>query len=273
MFIDENMVDDMQELNVEAQDPDLEIGEDDEQGEAAIAVDDATSQEDATPAPSQQQTPEENAIFKVFRQESERRLSQKEQELQQFQSREQRLLSVLSDYGFSGDISEIADRLEAEKRSVAPDVIKQERLEMEQRMEREAQLALREQRLMGQTALRQMQDDLAGVRCINPNVKSLDDLGADFLRLRFAKDGSGAPLFATAQQAYVEWERRHHTKGTTGTSTPGTEHLVALTGAAAGRGLREIPASELEFYKDNFPKDTPAQLKERYNRILKRQGE
>lgn len=51
------------------------------------------------------------------------------------------------------------------------------------------------------------------------------------------------------------------------------EHLIR-TGGNGGGGLEiEIPSSEIAYYKDSFPKDTPAQLRARYNRVLKRQGE
>lgn len=51
------------------------------------------------------------------------------------------------------------------------------------------------------------------------------------------------------------------------------DHLIKLGGQEGGGAEREIPASELSYWKDSFPNDKPSELRARYNRALKRQGE
>ena len=51
------------------------------------------------------------------------------------------------------------------------------------------------------------------------------------------------------------------------------DHLIKTGGGAGGDTGIEVPASELAYYQESFPKETNAQLRARYNRVLKRQGE
>ena len=47
------------------------------------------------------------------------------------------------------------------------------------------------------------------------------------------------------------------------------EHFTKLGGSAGTDDMLEIPSDVLESWKEDFPNDTPKQLKERYNRALK----
>lgn len=51
------------------------------------------------------------------------------------------------------------------------------------------------------------------------------------------------------------------------------DHLTPIRGSAASNSDDvDIPANEINFYREQFPEDTPEKLRQRYNRIQKRQS-
>lgn len=172
----------------------------------------------------------------------------------------ERLTSVLSEYGYSGSPQEMADLLEAQYREVDPEEVRREReaLEAWQEAQLEAETARREAEAIRSEVI--FSRDLAEIQQLNPNIKTLNDLGDTFFRLRAA----GISNLEAFDLVSKTKSRPSH---------EGKEHLITTGGGTSSGGLSEIPKSELTLWKESFPEDSPAKLKERYNRAKKRQGE
>lgn len=109
--------------------------------------------------------------------------------------------------------------------------------------------------------------ELIEIQKVNPKIKSIEDLVMENkdnetfnALLRGGMDLSKA--YATVHK--LPKAKQDDTKN----------HMQSVGGGTAGSGVeREIPANELETYREAFPNETLAQLRTRYNRVLKRQGE
>lgn len=112
-----------------------------------------------------------------------------------FEANERRLNELLGNYYEGNDLNSKLISMEAQMRGVSIDAIKAEMAEKEARQRAEQaqndELAYyksfweKEQR---EKAQRMYDEDLAAVQALDPNVKSLEELGADFERLRFTKN-------------------------------------------------------------------------------------
>lgn len=213
------------------------------------------TEEEKTEPP--EQTPEENARFADQRRKQE--LDAVKRQLSAEKEEKERLANSLSIFGYTGSAQEIADAIEAQKRSVAPEQVRAER-ESENR--RISELEERHK------ADLMMLEDLHQLQRINPAIKNVNELGDEFYSLRFARDGYGK-LLHTAESAYLEIQKRKAPKP----KANDKEHLVPTGGSASSSNLVEIPAGELAIYEDAFPNDSPAKLRERYNRVRERQGD
>lgn len=173
----------------------------------------------------------------------------------------ERLTAALSQFGYAGSPQEIADALEAQQREVQPEQVRRERemAQAQQIAQTEAEAAKLEVENIRKEAV--FAHDLAEIQKLNPNVQSLSELGDKFFKLRAAGIGN--------LEAY---ELLNH-KPVVKPSAAGKDHLLTTGGGASAGGLADIPKGELTMWKDSFPDDTPAKLKERYNRSLKRQGD
>lgn len=263
MYETENVFDETQEEVVDSpEDAEEEIIEE-EYDEEEIDEDD-DSEEVATP-----QSREDNSKYAAARREAEakeRAAEQKAAELEAKSALMQKQLETLTQatklYGYEGTPEEISDQLIAAQRDITPEEVKSEReafdREIEQRInshpaiKNAANLAL-------QTA---MDKELQEIRKINPEIKSLADLqgNSDFddLVINHGVSLSRAYKLTHKSQSLP----RENTK----------EHLNGInTGDKSNDGMVEIPKSELEYYKESFPDEPISKLKERYNRVLKRQ--
>lgn len=173
-----------------------------------------------------------------------------------------RLTSALNQFGYAGSPQEIADMLEAQQREVEPVQVRRERevAEAQEQAQHAAEATVAEAETIRKEAI--FSRDLAEIQRLNPNVKSLNDLGDTFYKLRAAGLGN--------VEAY---ELVSKPKATTKAAPTGKDHLITTDGGTSAGGLLDIPRSDLADWRDGFPNDTPAKLKERYNRALKRQGE
>lgn len=208
-----------------------------------------------------QQTAEQNAFFAEQRRKQEleatrQQLAAVSAEKDRIAKDNQRFISALQGYGYQGSAQEIADQIEASQRQVNPEVVRREREAVE--AQTKAQSTIQEAERIRQEAY--FDRDLAEIQRINPNVKSVFDLGERFLQLRAAGIGN--------LEAY-EIVSKPKAKA----AQSSKDHLITTSGGKSSGGLVEIPKSEVEMWKDSFPDDTPTKLKERYNRALKRQGE
>lgn len=250
---DINTLDDVQESAVEIQ----EAEEVTEELEPTEEVTDST-EEVATP----KQSAEENAKYAKARREEKARADALAKEKAELEAKLNLLEKAVKGYGYEGSAQELADQLIAAQREMTPEQVKAER----EAMEAEIQNAVSKHPLVAQAQAQMVQleleKELTKIRRINPNIKSIDDLAGDpkFDKLVIEH---GVPL----SEAY-ELLHPIHTKTTKDTKA----HLTGInTGDVASDGMVEIPSSEIGFYKENFPDKKPSELKEIYNRIIKRQ--
>lgn len=122
---------------------------------------------------------EENAKFAQFRREKEEAIKQKSL----VETENQRIMGVLKSLGYEGSPQEVADLLEAQAKKVDVDVIKKEREELERKSNLEKELDTYRNELVTLKAQQQMKEDLIKIQTINPQVKSLEELGEDFFKL------------------------------------------------------------------------------------------
>lgn len=171
-----------------------------------------------------------------------------------------RLTTALNQFGYAGGAQEIADMLEAQRREVEPEQVRREReaQEAQEAARNEAEAARAEAAAIRRDAV--FARDLLEIQRMDPNVKSLADLGDQFFKLRAAGIGN--------VEAY---ELLRH-KPTKKQEPAGKDHLMTTGGGNSSGGLMDIPKGEYSLWRESFPDDTPAKLKERYNRSVKRQS-
>jgi hypothetical protein len=112
---------------------------------------------------------------------------------------------------------------------------------------------------------------IAEIGKIDPNIKTFDDLAKmpnfeefnNYVRKPpFGKGYDMVDAFRLVNQTHRK-PSQAETK----------DHLIPIGGQDGGGTEKEIPASELAYWKDSFPNDKPSELRARFNRALKRQGE
>lgn len=192
-----------------------------------------------------------------------------------FKSQYDRLQSALGQFGYEGSPEEIADLIEAQERQVSPEQVRAEREAEEARFQQALEnhpiiqqtKRLMEQQERGRTE-NLFKSELADIQKLNPEIKSLQDL----------KNIEHVEVFDSLVKGGMHINEAYKVVsklGTTAPQKPNTkEHLVGVGGGdTTPDGLVEVPSGEMERLKNVFPDDTPQKLKERYNRILKRQKE
>lgn len=173
----------------------------------------------------------------------------------------ERLLSSLRELGYTGSTAEIADMLEAQRRETSPAEVRAQREAQEAQalaMQEAERLRLEARSLHAEAVFSR---DLSELQALDPNIKRLEDLGETFFRLRAA----GVPNM----EAFSLLAGKGQKKELFG----GKEHLHTTGGGCISDNGADIPPGEIELWKDSFPDDSPAKLKARYRRALKRQGE
>lgn len=212
-----NTVNDVQGENVDAQQP-IESTPDVETTTAEDAVPDSDLGQERTEKtesarlpeqiPKTVQTPEQNRWYKQQRLEQQRL----KQEADAARKEQQRLVSVLNQYGYQGGPEEIADSIEATQRGVTVAQLRQEReahesqiLERVQQHPEFLRATQEAQSLRGMIYEQIRQQDLKELKKADPTlrIQSVEELGEDYLRLRASGVGNLAAFEAVkaAQQA------------------------------------------------------------------------
>lgn len=125
-------------------------------------------------------TTQRDSAFAQMRRKSEKL----EKENQRVQKENQRFQEALKRFGFNGNNSEeILDAMNAQYYGKSVEEIRNERIESERAMQEYDAMAEKLQRYEAKEIEEKMASDLASIQKINPEVKSLDDLGKPFFDL------------------------------------------------------------------------------------------
>ena len=143
---------------------------------------------------------ERDAAFAKLRREKEeaqKQLAEMQKQFDSATSDRNRLVSTFEMFGLKGDVDGIEDQAKAHYYNKSIDEVRNERLqiqkEMEERRQREQDALAKDNQikdLQEQLNARILADELRAVQSIDPSIKSLDDLGSSFAKMRI----SGVPL-------------------------------------------------------------------------------
>ena len=137
---------------------------------------------------------ERDAAFANMRRSMEH--AQKEREETQklyeaIKAEKERLTNSFGLFGFKGDVDEIEDQAKAHYSGKTVEEVRNERLQaqrvIEEQQRREQETLAKDNQikdLQRQLYARILDEDLKRVQSIDPSIKSLDDLGADFAKMR-----------------------------------------------------------------------------------------
>lgn len=260
--------------NVSEEAVDLQETEAEEQAEQE------TEEEAAEP---QKQTAEENAKFAEIRRkyEAENRRLKAELEAER-QAKTERINEVVQT-AFQGYINPYTEKpIETEQdyedyqAMYREDVLQNlglstdyiEKMISENPVVRQAQSILEAQN--HQRSKIQFDMKLAEISKLDPNIKTLDDLqkmpnikefNSYVLKPPYGKGYDLVDAFRLVNPEHNKKPSQAETK----------DHLIKAGGQPSSVSEKEIPASELAYWKESFPNETNTQLRARYNRYLKRQ--
>lgn len=139
---------------------------------------------------------ERDAAFANMRRSMEQAQKEKEETQKLFEAMKadkERLAKAFGMYGFNGDVDEIEDQAKAHYSGKTVEEVRNERLQaqkvFEEQQRREQENLAKDNQikdLQRQLYARILDDDLKKVQSIDPSIKSLDDLGADFAKMRMS---------------------------------------------------------------------------------------
>jgi len=260
------LTNDVQEPVVEAPQPEEVSSED-----AFPAGEDVAPEEDAQAVAKPEQTPEENhanANLRRAKEAAERRYYDTERALQAARQETQRLMEAVAAYGYKGSPTEIAAQIIAARDNSTTESVaarwEAEQKALDERIQHDPRVQramVYEQQMMIEA---QMQRDLLAIKNAFPTETAtrLDDI-------KNAKEFAG---YIKKGYDAVDAYRLANMSSPPKTKPNDKGHMVMAGGGAGSTGLADIPRDELSVWREGFPNDTPAQLKERYNRHLKRIG-
>ncbi len=184
-----------------------------------------------------------------------------------------RMANLLNRNGYTGDIVDIADQIEAQNRNMSIEEVREERIRNAQYVEelvknhpaiRQAEMI--QQRQEAEMLKMRIDNDVRQIQAINPNIKSIKDLAnepnADIIQA-LVESGS---TWADAYRKVV---------GLTGAkSNVDTKEHLKGTGASgmAGGEMKDIPPELKGVWAGFYPDLSPKELKKKYNSYLKRGG-
>ena len=122
------------------------------------------------------QSVEDNAKFAAARREAESKA-------REVQAKNDRLMSALSQFGYQGDPDEIADALFAQTQGISVEEATAQRQAQEAENAKYQELQTQVDIYRPLAVQKLMADDLAKIQTVNPEVKSLDELGNEFFKL------------------------------------------------------------------------------------------
>lgn len=274
---DENMVNDMQEQIVDAQDETEIVQSEVEQEESESASDETETQDGAA---DHQQSREENSAIAKMRKEYDFKMRQLEAQIEAERASKKQAIDEVVQTAYKGQINPYNDKpiatqedYEEYQEMYREDLLSQlglpkdyiENLIANNSAVKQANQILETQKLQfGKSAFDRQ---LAAISKINPEIQTLEDLmnmpeAEEFNH--YVIDKKYDPLDAY-KLVHQEAKKKLNT-------AEQKEHLIKTGGNAGSDTNVEIPSSELSFYKEMFPGETQAQLRARYNRVLKRQG-
>lgn len=188
----------------------MEENESVEMQEVAEPVEDVVetseqTQEVAEPEPQQETVEqpkveernyERDAAFANMRRSMEQAQKEKEETqklLEAMKAEKERLTNSFGLFGFKGNVDEIEDQAKAHYTGKTVEEVRNERLQaqkvFEEQQRREQENLAKDNQikdLQRQLYARILDDDLKRVQTIDPSIKSLDDLGADFAKMRMS---------------------------------------------------------------------------------------
>jgi hypothetical protein len=260
--------------NVSEEAVDLQETEAEEQAEQETEAEEETAE-------PQKQTAEENAKFAEIRRKYEAENRRLKAELEAERRAKSERINEVVQTAFQGYINPYTEKpIETEQdyedyqAMYREDVLRNlglstdyiERMISENPVVRQAQSILEAQN--HQRSKIQFDMKLAEISKLDPNIKTIDDLQKmpnveQFNYYVLQKKYDLVDAFRLVNPEHNKKPSQAETK----------DHLIKLGGQDGGGKEKEIPASELAYWKDSFPNDKPSELRARYNRALKRQGE
>jgi preprotein translocase subunit YajC len=139
---------------------------------------------------------ERDAAFANMRRSMEQAQKEKEETqklLEAMKAEKERLTNSFGLFGFKGNVDEIEDQAKAHYSGKTVEEVRNERLQaqkvFEEQQRREQENLAKDNQikdLQRQLYARILDDDLKKVQSIDPSIKSLDDLGADFAKMRMS---------------------------------------------------------------------------------------
>lgn len=270
-----NTVDDV-EVGTEA----LQETEAEESVEVEETEEESTENEMGAATPHKQ-TAEENAKFAEIRRKADAEINRLRAELDSERASKAERINEVVNNAYKGSVNPYTDRpIETEadyeeyQQMYKEDVLSQLGVskdfitkEIENNpIVKEAQRILEAQKAGQAKAL--FDSRLAEITKLNPEIKSIDDLmkmpnKAEFDEYVLNKHYDILDAYKLVSGDTKKKPNTSETK----------EHLIKTGGQGGGSVGLEIPGELLDYYKETFPKETAAQLRTRYNRVLKRQGE
>jgi hypothetical protein len=272
-MFEENEID----VNEEAVDLNTEA---EETGETKEQEEEQTEEQEKTADPPKQSA-EENAKFAEIRRKYETENKRLRAELEaERQAKSERINEVVQT-AFKGYVNPYTEKpIETEQdyedyqAMYREDLLQQlglstdyiERMISENPVVRQAQAILETQN--HQRSKMAFDFKLAEISKLDPNIKTVEDLQKmpNIDQFNYYVVQKKYDLVDAFKLVNPETHRKQSQAET-------KDHLIKLGGQDGGGKEKEIPASELAYWKDSFPNDKPAELRARYNRALKRQGE
>jgi len=267
-----SLIDDEQEDVVDLQDPEDGAGEDNPE-EILEDQEEEEPGDDGEPAP---QPPEENHKFAEFRKKQEaetRRIAEEK-------AKSDQLLNTLFESAYKGETNpftgkpietvddflawkEENERQALQQAGLSPDYIKQ-MIDSNPAIQQANAIIKMNQEMQGRLAVDR---EIAEIQKVNPKIKTFEDLVADNANNEIfnALVNGGMSL----SKAYATVHKIPQKK-----TDDSKAHLQSVGGGGTGSVTeKEIPANLLEMWQETFPDDKPAELRARYNRAIKEQGE
>ncbi|MEG2073977.1 MAG: hypothetical protein RRY54_04360 [Angelakisella sp.] len=211
---------------------------------------------------------EDNARWKAARERAEREAATKYTAIIEKEKAERERLSAEAERAtaalklfFKGEnLTGITDEAIAQSSGKTADDVARERASAEERAAAERKAAEARGTAEAFAVSVAKENDLLRIQKLNPNIKSIDELGDDFVKYRFATDQNGNSLF-TVEQAYEESTKRKPALKDKG----GKDHLVKTDGGTGGADTTP-PAETMELYHRINPKATDAEIIKHWNK-------
>lgn len=264
-----------EEVEDEAQDGVVDQdGEATDEGAEDLADTELDQEEDADGAATHQQTPELNHLFSQARKQAEQQARAAEEDARRARAETAMLQEALRQFGYDGSPQEMADAIEAARSQRTVEEVAAERTRREEELDEQIAnhpdvIRAREiaQAIISQRNEEMFTRELANIKRINPEIKSLLDLqnlGADQDYFDFLVKAKGMHI----DQAYKEIQR-----GRQATQKERLEDTRAgiqtFNGAAGGKSLADVPKDIEELCLQMNPGMSKDEIRKYHNKYTK----